>query len=384
MNELLYRLGGSAATAATAATAAASAHGATVAHRTHGQARSEALAVPKAGLPSYLEQSPQVRERFARLHAREIILTVSHLEKSFASTRGSSTPALQDVCFQTHRREFLCVVGPSGCGKSTLIRILAGLEPHSAGEVLLGGRPVNGPGSDRGMVFQGYTLFPWLTVKKNVMFGLEVNGQGRLQAEREALQWLQLVGLEKFAESYPHQLSGGMKQRVAIVRALANQPRILLMDEPFGALDAQTRARMQAHLQEIWRKIDITIIFITHDLDEAILLADRVLVLSAHPGRVQELIEVPVPRRRSLAQIITPEFLATKARLEELIYAEQDVPAEGRGAGGEHADAGAAEAYARGEDPQAAALGRAARALAEEQEQYPVLARMTDVSDNVD
>ena len=153
------------------------------------------------------------------------------------------------------------------------------------------------------MVFQGYTLFPWLTVKKNVMFGLEINGYGRVEAERQALQWLQLVGLEKFADSYPHQLSGGMKQRVAIVRALANQPRILLMDEPFGALDAQTRCRMQAHLLEIWRKIDITIVFITHDLDEAIFLADRILVLSAHPGEVQELIEVPVPRPRSTAQM---------------------------------------------------------------------------------
>jgi NitT/TauT family transport system ATP-binding protein len=169
-------------------------------------------------------------------------------------------------------------------------------------------------------VFQSYTLFPWLTVKKNVMFGLEVNGKAKFEAEQQALQWLQLIGLEKFADAYPHQLSGGMKQRVAIVRALANQPRILLMDEPFGALDAQTRCRMQAHLLEIWRKIDITIVFITHDLDEAIFLADRILVLSAHPGEVQELIEVPVPRPRSAAQFITPEFLATKARLEELIH----------------------------------------------------------------
>jgi NitT/TauT family transport system ATP-binding protein len=170
------------------------------------------------------------------------------------------------------------------------------------------------------MVFQGYTLFPWLTVKKNVMFGLEINGYGATEAERQALQWLQLVGLEKFQNAYPHQLSGGMKQRVAIVRALANQPRILLMDEPFGALDAQTRCRMQAHLLEIWRKIDITIVFITHDLEEAIFLADRILVLSAHPGEVQELIEVPVPRPRSASQFVMPEFLATKARLEELIY----------------------------------------------------------------
>jgi NitT/TauT family transport system ATP-binding protein len=154
------------------------------------------------------------------------------------------------------------------------------------------------------------------------MFGPETNGHSRLEAERQALQWLALVGLEKFAGAYPHQLSGGMKQRVAIVRALANQPRILLMDEPFGALDAQTRCRMQSHLLEIWRQIDITIVFITHDLEEAIFLADRILVLSPHPGQVQELIEVPVPRPRNTAQIVSPEFLATKTRLEELIYSQ--------------------------------------------------------------
>jgi NitT/TauT family transport system ATP-binding protein len=272
-----------------------------------------------AQLTSYLQQSPEVRGRFERLKARDVILDVRGLNKNFVSAQRS-TVALNDINFNTHRREFLCVVGPSGCGKSTLVRILAGLEEKTSGEVLLQGKPVSGPGSDRGMVFQGYTLFPWLTVKKNVMFGLEVNGRGKDEAEQQALQWLALIGLEKFADAYPHQLSGGMKQRVAIVRALANQPRILLMDEPFGALDAQTRARMQAHLLEIWRKIDITIVFITHDLDEAIFLADRILVLSAHPGEVQELIEVPVPRPRNVSQCFSPEFIGTKARLEELIH----------------------------------------------------------------
>ena len=268
---------------------------------------------------SYLQQMPEVRARFERLKARDVILTVNDLAKVF-TTRQKETVALRHISFRTHRREFLCVIGPSGCGKSTLVRILAGLEDKSSGEVLLNGKPVEGPGRDRGMVFQSYTLFPWLTVKKNVMFGLEINNLSKFQAEREALQWLQIVGLEKFADAYPHQLSGGMKQRVAIVRALANQPSILLMDEPFGALDAQTRCRMQAHLLEIWRKIDITIIFITHDLDEAIFLADRILVLKAHPGEVQELIEVPVPRPRHASQISSDVFLATKARLESLIY----------------------------------------------------------------
>ncbi len=268
-------------------------------------------------LPSYRDQSSAVRARFQRLKQREVILKVDQLTKVF--TNGTrSTLALHNISFETHRREFLCVVGPSGCGKSTLVRIIAGLEDYTSGDVLLDGKPVTEPGSDRGMVFQGYTLFPWLTVKKNVMFGLEING--KYDAEQQALQWLELVGLEKFADCYPHQLSGGMKQRVAIVRALANQPRILLMDEPFGALDAQTRCRMQAHLLEIWRKIDITIVFITHDLEEAIFLADRILVLSAHPGEVQELIEVPVPHPRSSAQFISPEFVTTKARLDELIH----------------------------------------------------------------
>lgn len=268
---------------------------------------------------SYLAQSETVKNRFDRLKAREVILEVKQLGKVYKTTRGE-VAALKEINFKTHRREFVCVIGPSGCGKSTLIRILAGLEPHTSGDVLLDGKPVNGPGRDRGMVFQGYTLFPWLSVKKNVMFGLEMNDITGDEATREAELWLDLVGLEKFSGAYPHELSGGMKQRVAIARALANQPRILLMDEPFGALDAQSRAKMQAHLLEIWRNIDITILFITHDLDEAIFLADRILVLKAHPGEVQELIEVPVPRPRSPSQFASPEFLATKARLESLIH----------------------------------------------------------------
>ena len=270
-------------------------------------------------LPSYLEQSDAVRARFEKLKQRPVILDVKGLNKNYESPQGA-TVALRDINFQVHRREFVCVIGPSGCGKSTLIRILAGLESYTSGDVLLDGKPVIGPGPDRGMVFQGYTLFPWLTVKKNVMFGLEMNNRGRLESEGEALQWIELVGLSKFVDAYPHQLSGGMKQRVAIARALANQPRILLMDEPFGALDAQTRCKMQSHLLDIWRNIDVTVLFITHDLEEAIFLADRILVLKAHPGEVQELIEVPVPRPRSSGQFISDEFIATKARLDELIH----------------------------------------------------------------
>ena len=266
----------------------------------------------------YLAQSPAVAERFARIYQREKVLQVEHLSKSFDTAQGR-TEALRDISFTVHRREFICVVGASGCGKSTLVRMLAGLDFPTEGQMLLDGRPITGPGHDRGMVFQGYSLFPWLTVLRNVMFGPEMAGKGHDDASARAREWLALVGLEKFAHAYPHELSGGMRQRVAIARALANEPRILLMDEPFGALDAQTRAHMQSHLLDIWRNIDITVVFITHDLDEAIHLADRILVLKPHPGQVQELIEVPVPRPRQPSQWGGAEFRATKARLEALI-----------------------------------------------------------------
>jgi NitT/TauT family transport system ATP-binding protein len=275
-------------------------------------------------LPSYLEQAPQVRERFDKLKQRPVILEVKNLTKKFDSSQGECV-ALDRISFVAHRREFVCVIGPSGCGKSTLARVIAGLEDSTSGEVLLDGKAVTGPGPDRGMVFQGYTLFPWLTVLKNVMFGMLVTKAcSETTAEQEARQWIELVGLRRFANAYPHQLSGGMKQRVAIARALANRPRILLMDEPFGALDAQTRCQMQSYLLQIWREVDVTIVFITHDLEEAIYLADRVLVLDAHPGRVRELVEVPVQRPRTSDQFVTPPFLAVRSHLEHLIHPRTD------------------------------------------------------------
>lgn len=275
----------------------------------------------KLKLPSYLKQSDEVKARFEEIKQREVILEVKDVQKIFTTTKGDVT-ALKNINFKAHRREFICVIGASGCGKSTLIRILAGLETPTSGQVLLDGKSVSHPGPDRGMVFQGYTLFPWLTVKKNVMFGLQM--KGRIDVESEAMQWIDLVGLTRFADSYPDQLSGGMKQRVAIARALANKPRILLMDEPYGALDAQTRSKMQSYLLQIWHNIDITILFITHDLDEAIYLADRILVLKSHPGEVEEVIEVPVPRPRDPEQFISPEFLATRKRIDELIHPPSD------------------------------------------------------------
>jgi NitT/TauT family transport system ATP-binding protein len=270
---------------------------------------------------SYLEQAPEVTARFARIKQRPVILDVKGLSKTFTSPGRPPTLALDNVSVQVHKRELMCVIGPSGCGKSTLARLVAGLEEPSGGEMLLDGKPIHGPGPDRGMVFQGYTLFPWLTVLKNVMFGMEVSGAASsTEAESEAKMWLEMVGLTKFARSYPHQLSGGMKQRVAIARALANRPRMLLMDEPFGALDAQTRCQMQSYLLQIWKQVDITILFITHDLDEAVYLADRILILDAHPGRVREIMEVPVPRPRDPDQFQSPEFLAARRHLEELIH----------------------------------------------------------------
>jgi NitT/TauT family transport system ATP-binding protein len=277
------------------------------------------MSLSELKLPDYREQSPAVAARFKSLYARPVILNVRDLRKSFGSNGGTQV-VFDHVTVNIHRREFVCVVGPSGCGKSTLIRIVAGLDEATGGEVLLDGHAISGPGSDRGMVFQGYTLFPWLTVKHNVMFGLKMHGKAASTAESEARQWLDMVGLSKFENLYPHELSGGMKQRVAIARALANNPRILIMDEPFGALDAQTRCQMQAYLLQIWKKVDVTILFITHDLDEATYLADRILVMGTNPGRVVEFIENPVPRPRSAAQFISPEYLALKKRLEEHIH----------------------------------------------------------------
>jgi NitT/TauT family transport system ATP-binding protein len=283
------------------------------------------MSLSELKLPDYREQSPAVAARFQRIRERPVILNVRDLKKSFG-TNGGTHIVFDHVSLNIHRREFICVVGPSGCGKSTLARIVAGLDEAAGGEILLDGKAVIGPGPDRGMVFQGYTLFPWLTVKHNVMFGIKMQGESDITADAQAREWLDMVGLSRFENSYPHELSGGMKQRVAIARALANRPRILIMDEPFAALDAQTRCQMQAYLLQIWKKVNVTILFITHDLDEAAYLADRILVMGTNPGRIAEVIENPVPRPRSDAQFLSAEFLALKKRLEEHIHPPSEVP----------------------------------------------------------
>ncbi|MEM6322908.1 MAG: ABC transporter ATP-binding protein [Pseudomonadota bacterium] len=257
--------------------------------------------------------SPAPRDTQAQLEVRA-------LSKSFETAAGSLL-ALSDISFSVRRREFLTVIGQSGCGKSTLARILAGIETQSAGHVLLNGAPVRGPGPDRGMVFQSYTLFPWLTVRGNVMFGPRQTGKTVRQAAEIADHWIALVGLEAFSEAYPHQLSGGMKQRVAIARALANEPRILFMDEPFAALDAQTRTEVRRELLKLWEQTEITVVFITHDLDEAVMLADRILVLKAKPGRLDRILDVPRTRPRDDAFLRSPEFLDLRANVDALIHA---------------------------------------------------------------
>jgi ABC-type nitrate/sulfonate/bicarbonate transport system ATPase subunit len=213
-------------------------------------------------------------------------------------------------------------VGPSGCGKSTLLRVVAGLIRPDSGTVLLDGEPITGPGADRGMVFQTYTLFPWLTVQGNVEYGPRLKGMPAAERAGIAREHLAAVGLTGFENSYPRELSGGMMQRVAIARALANQPKVLLMDEPFGALDAQTRSIMQEMLVTLWQQTPITILFITHDIDEAIFLSDRVYVMTARPGRVKQMLNIPLPRPRTLEMETTPEFIEQKRVVLDAIREE--------------------------------------------------------------
>jgi NitT/TauT family transport system ATP-binding protein len=261
---------------------------------------------------------------FKALYQRNVVLQVDQLTQSF-DQGGSQKVILKDVSLKIYEREFVCVIGPSGCGKSTLGRIVAGLDAYPSGEVIVDKEKVKGPSASRGMVFQGYTLFPWKTVKENVMFGPIMGGRSKSSAERSAREWLDVVGLTKYENHYPHQLSGGMKQRVAIARALVNEPKVLIMDEPFGALDPYTRQKMQKHLLDLWRNIDITIVFITHDMDEAVLLSDRIVVLKANPGEVQEIIEVPLARPRSPDIVTDSHFLQLKARINSIVHNPQPV-----------------------------------------------------------
>lgn len=232
------------------------------------------------------------------------------------------TDAVTDVSLAVEPGEFVSIIGPSGCGKSTMLNALAGFLKPTTGKVSVDGRPITGPGADRGMIFQQYSLFPWKTVRENVEFGLKMKGIDRAERSRQARTLLGLAGLSQFENHYPDGLSGGMKQRVGIVRALATGPRILLLDEPFGALDAQTRLIMQQILTNMWQRLKISVLFVTHDIDEAVFLSDRVYVMTARPGSIKAEVVVPLPRPREPSVIMSSEFLALRRGLMSLIREE--------------------------------------------------------------
>jgi NitT/TauT family transport system ATP-binding protein len=260
----------------------------------------------------------------------EAKLLVDGVSRVFPGVRGGApTRAVEPTRLSVAENDFITILGPSGCGKSTLLRIVAGLDRPSAGRVLLDGRAVAGPGADRGMVFQSYTLFPWLTVAENIAFGLTERGVPAPRRREIVAAYIDKVGLAGFENHYPKQLSGGMQQRTAIARALANDPQILLLDEPFGALDNQTRALMQELLLGIWERERKTVLFVTHDIEEAIFLASRVVVMTARPGRIKAEVPIDLRHPRHYRMKTEPAFSALKARLTEEIRAEAVLAAEG-------------------------------------------------------
>ena len=262
----------------------------------------------ETNLTNYIEGAP------VKVHIDNVV-------KKFNGRNGEMI-ALNGVTLDIHDNEFICVVGPSGCGKSTLLNIIAGLLEPTSGQVYCDGKLVEGTGTDRGVVFQQYALFPWLTVKKNVRFALEMRGIKGKEADELAMKYLEKVDLVKFADHYPKELSGGMKQRVAIARAYAAEPQVLLMDEPFGALDAQTRTQLQSELLETWERDRKTCFFITHDVDEAIILAQKVIVMSARPGRIKEIIDIDIPYPRGQETKMSPRFLELKNHIWSIVYQE--------------------------------------------------------------
>jgi ABC-type nitrate/sulfonate/bicarbonate transport system ATPase subunit len=250
-------------------------------------------------------------------------LVLDEVSRTFPGVRGGPpTRALEPTSLAVADNDFICLLGPSGCGKSTLLRIVAGLDRPTTGRVTLDGAPVTAPGADRGMVFQSYTLFPWLTVEQNIRFGLREQGRSSAEQARIAAHYIARVGLEGFERHYPRMLSGGMQQRTALARALANDPKILLLDEPFGALDNQTRSLMQELLLGIWESDRKTVLFVTHDIDEAIFMANRVAVMTARPGRIKRELAIDLPHPRPYTLKTSPEFSAYKARLTEEIRTE--------------------------------------------------------------
>jgi NitT/TauT family transport system ATP-binding protein len=268
-----------------------------------------------------LDAHPSLHSPSATLDRTSIVtppkLQVHNLTKTYP-VQGKKLVVLEDINLQLFANEFVCLVGASGCGKSTLLNLIAGLVKPTSGEIRVDGRLVNGPGSDRGMVFQNYTLYPWLTVSQNIAFGLKLRKIPKAEQRDRVDYYLQVVGLTQFAHALPKQLSGGMKQRVAIARALANEPAVLLMDEPFGALDAQTKEQMQQFLLELWEQTHTTILMITHDVEEASYLSQRIYVMSSHPGRMKQEVKIDLPSDRHLELKLSTEFLGIK---REIIHA---------------------------------------------------------------
>ena len=252
-------------------------------------------------------------------HVASSKIRAEHIDKVY-KTGKKSVAAIEDVSIDIQDNDFVCIVGPSGCGKSTLLRMLAGLDFPSAGNIIVNDRKVTGPGPDRGMVFQTYTLFPWMNVEDNIKFGLKIKKLPKAEQQEIADRYLKIIGLEKFAQSYSKELSGGMKQRVAIASALANQPEVLLMDEPFGALDPHTKSMMQLLMREIWVKEHPTVVFITHDIDEAVFLADKIYVMSARPGKMIKRVNVYLPHKRTLDLKDSPEFIKIRKGINDLLY----------------------------------------------------------------
>ena len=264
-------------------------------------------------MPGNLSAAPAARPT---ARARPLI-EIERVSKIFATTDGQPTWAFQDVSLDVSAGEMVCVVGPSGCGKTTLLNLIAGFIEPTDGEIRLDGEPIRRPGPDRGVVFQEYALFAWLSARRNIEFGMRMRGVPNVERRRRTDEYLKLIGLERAAERYPHELSGGMRQRIAVARALVNEPRVLLMDEPFAAVDAMTRAALQSELLRIWQKLKLAVFFITHNVEEAIFLSQRIVLMSPHPGQVQEIIpiELPYPRERG-----SSEFGALYARITAALH----------------------------------------------------------------
>ncbi|TDO97964.1 ABC transporter ATP-binding protein [Marinomonas balearica] len=275
-------------------------------------------------LPSTVSDEQQKQDNTTPIKeattSEKIQLHIDEVTLKFPTSTGTDFTALDKVSMEVRENEFAVIVGPSGCGKSSLLYLTAGLNSPTDGEIKVAGKVVDGPSAERGMVFQGYTLFPWLSVSENIEFGLKQKKMPAPERKKIVQKYLKEVGLENFADRNPKQLSGGMKQRVAIARSLANDPEILLMDEPFGALDSQTRMQMQQLLLQVWEHSKKTVVFVTHDIDEAIMLGDRVFVMGARPGRIQKVLDVNIPHPRTLDMVMEPDFISLKREILSLLH----------------------------------------------------------------